>query len=280
MRSNAALVDAKDALAMICSAISLQNSTWDLLAELLAGRAPALEALFTAASEALQAAEAEVPSALQRSEDVLQRVLSLFPVLDFNSTALVAQLGQLQASLGTLHNDTQTANQEVAVISADAAELMERAEALLIESMQLNTVATDLLTRAHAALEYANTSVQMGNDIISEGQEILLRLRERLASVANLSSGLAQVLQELNTTEQLSSSALNAASRDAAELALAMAILQNTTILLDIVNTKLFAVTEVTGSHCVLHCDSRPFPLPADGDTGQCNCQQHCSRGH
>lgn len=253
-RSQAVLMEAREALALLCSAISLQNATGLLLEDLQANKSPALEALFRAADEALREANASVPQALRLSEETQSRILTLLSQEDYNVTMLRSQLQSVKNRSSMLTAETEVVGEDVARLRANASGLLETARSVLNHSRELDLAAADLLARAHGALEYANDSVRVGSKIISEGKALLEALRSRLGGVGNLSSRLNLLVEELVAAENLSSSAVMAANMEASVLAEAMTMLQSATSLLETVNKKLSTIVEVNTLSCLYLC--------------------------
>lgn len=155
---------------------------------------------------ALDNATLDVPIAQSEASRALAAILEVsLSSLDPESRQReVATLESEVSNTGNLVNETSSF---LEAIRSNFSALNTSALETLTRSQELNIEAGLLLNRSRAALSLANDSAAQGNRIITEAEEILRELRRRLSDARNLSSGLDEVIRNVEMAENLSLSA-------------------------------------------------------------------------
>ena len=249
-RASGALNDATMALQLLCDAVSLQNTTTQLIDTLVQDQLPQLEELFREAREALMNVERDVPLALSEARLALERALNL-TIPDYNVDSLQREVRILRNRTEVLLDSTAGIDSELDRQRSNFSSLNSSVRVLLQESQQLNLEAQDLLAKAHGALSFANNTVTESNEFIRTVRELLDELRRRLVEVDSFIDDLAEVIRNIELAENLSSLAQNEAERSAGEVRDAVRQANTAAELLDTASVTLREALRVRVKKCV-----------------------------
>lgn len=239
------LQNATLALQRLQNTRSLQELVQTALDRLEADLLP-LEEFSGLLREVLENATRDVPVAVVEASRALAAVLSIsLEDLDLISRRRdVAILESRVSSVGDLLNKS---NSFLDSLHRDFTVLNTSASESLTQSRELNIEAVQLLNRSRIALSVANQSAIDGNRIIVEANELLLELQRRFLGAQNLSSGLDEVLRNVEMAERLSLMAREEAERAAEQVQEIAGNINSAVDLLQGVSEMLTETLEVSG---------------------------------
>ena len=212
-----ALDNASRALELLDEIITLQNST---LADVRRIEDEILPPLFDAYMEARSAftdADQSVPLALDEANRVLEAVQNI-SISKFDAESRHGELDKIVADTLELSISASNAQDELELFLTNFTSLNSSAVDLLTESRELNNLAQELLGIAHSARALAENSVAKGNAVIAEGRSILSQLQEKLKDAENFTTGLEEVIRNIESVENGSVAVETKAERNALEL--------------------------------------------------------------
>ena len=243
-QATVALSNATTALQLLRDALSIQNQTRQLVDMIQTEALVRLESLYSQGVSALTDAQTSVPIALEDSLRVLESVRNI-SIPEYSLESRQDRLDQLRNSTASLRNLITQLDTSLNVLLVNFTEYNETATRLLSESEDLNREATELLALAEEAFSSANDSVTNGNQVIQEARRLLTEVQARLSDGRDFTTGLEEVLRNIELAETLSLEAERETAERGRELVDAIATANRAAALLEGATMSLSRAFEV-----------------------------------
>lgn len=223
--------NATEALANVCEAVDIENSTLYHLQGIRNCTLVSLDLLLLEAQTLLQYAVRNATRVLQDSFMVYNRVLNI-TIPDFNANTLITESEELieeaedlRIEVDILTNETESQRIEFDTINSTVHYLLSRA-------IMLNNTASELISRAMIALSLANTSVEEGDAVIRDLESLLDELQIRFQELESFLADYYRLLAVVERAENISGIAINESTRQAEEITRIVPVIVNINVTL------------------------------------------------